>query len=542
MHYSAMAAAQLPLGAVCGGLDGLSGDGLVLVVSGMAALMLGAALLTSMYDARHQAREARLSKSLRVANDQLHNANLALQQLAFRDALTGLPNRLLFDDRLRHAVARLARAEAGAAGALPERLAVLFIDLDGFKPVNDSLGHAAGDQVLKEVARRLQSVARSSDTLARLGGDEFVMLLEGVAGGADAASTAAATAQRLIAMLQQPFALAPQPQLQPQPVLLSCSVGMALYPDHGDADKLLACADAAMYAAKRGGGSTLVMFEPGMAVDAGGQVALQLALRGAIERQELSLHYQPKINAASGALQGLEALLRWRDLERGMVSPALFIPVAERFGLIGAIGSWVIDEACAQLGRWQQQGWTAQVAINLSPHQLRQPDLPDRIQAALARHQLAPAQLVCEITETAMMDNLQDDQLRLGRLAALGVGISIDDFGTGYSSLAYLRRLPARQLKIDRSFVQDVDSDDDARAVFTAVVQLAHALRMGVVAEGVETLAQREVLTAMGCDQLQGFLLARPMPADAVMPWRAAWDAALVARAEPLTPAAAAVV
>jgi len=508
-HYIGMAAVQLPLGVVCRSLDQLGGEGLGLLVGGVAALILSLALIGSAHDSRQRARETRLARSLQHANAQLQHANAELKQLAFRDVLTGLPNRLLFDDRLKHAIDRLQPLPASSVGP---QLAVLFIDLDGFKPVNDSLGHGAGDLVLREAARRLEGVTRASDTLARLGGDEFVLLLAPL----DAAATASALAERLIEALRRPFAL------DGQSVTLGCSIGIAQFPEHGASDRLLACADAAMYAAKRAGGGGWAMYQPGMGGNPGEQAALQQALRLALARGELSLHYQPKVQAASGAVQGLEALLRWRHPERGMVSPAVFIPVAERCGLIGQIGQWVIDEACAQLARWRDQGWHGQVAVNLSPHQLRQPELVARVLDALARHALQPTQLVLEVTETAMMENLQADGQVLARLSAIGVTIAIDDFGTGYSSLAYLRRLPARELKIDRSFVQDVDTDSDARAVMQAVVGLAHALRMQVVAEGVETVGQRTLLTAMGCDLLQGYLLARPMPAEAVLPWLAA--------------------
>ncbi|OYU98778.1 MAG: bifunctional diguanylate cyclase/phosphodiesterase [Burkholderiales bacterium PBB5] len=507
-HYTGMAAVQLPLGVVCRSLDQLGGEGLGLLVGCVTALILTLALIGSAHDSRQRAREARLARSLQSANAQLQSANAELQQLAFRDVLTGLPNRLLFDDRLQHAIDRLQRQPAGPIGP---QLAVLFIDLDGFKPVNDALGHGAGDLVLREAARRLAGVARASDTLARVGGDEFVLLAP-----VDPPATATALAERLIEALRRPFAL------DGQSVALGCSIGIAQFPEHGAGDRLLACADAAMYAAKRAGGGGWAMYQPGMGGNAGEQAALQQALRVALARGELSLHYQPKVHAASGAVQGLEALLRWHHPERGMVSPAVFIPVAERCGLIGQIGQWVIDEACAQLARWRDQGWHGQVAVNLSPHQLRQPELVARVLDALARHALQPTQLALEVTETAMMENLQADGQVLARLSASGVTIAIDDFGTGYSSLAYLRRLPARELKIDRSFVQDVDTDSDARAVMQAVVGLAHALRMQVVAEGVETVGQRTLLTAMGCDLLQGYLLARPMPAEAVLPWLAA--------------------
>ncbi|MBP6903285.1 MAG: EAL domain-containing protein [Burkholderiaceae bacterium] len=519
MHYTAMAAVQLPLGVVCRSLDGLGGQPLALTVAAVTLLLLGGALLLSASDALRQARERRLSLSLQASNRQLQSANAELQQRAFQDPLTGLPNRALFDDRLRHAVARLQRRGAGQAspvvpvGAVgAEHLAVLFVDLDGFKPVNDSLGHAAGDQLLCEVARRLREAARDDDTLARLGGDEFVLLLE----GPGAASAATALAERLLEVIRRPF------DLGGQPMSLSCSIGIALYPEHdASGQRLLACADAAMYAAKRSGGASCALFEAGMAGDAGEQVQLQQALRHAAERGELMLYYQPKLDAQSLKVHGLEALLRWRHPERGLISPAVFVPLAERFGLINSIGNWVIDEACAQLARWRDGGLDCRVAINLSPHQLRHAELVQRIRDALQRHRLDPSRLVCEITESAMMEHSPAEQQLLAELTAVGVTLSIDDFGTGYSSLSLLRRIPARQLKIDRSFVQDLGVDADARAVLDAVVRLAHALRMQVVAEGVETVAQQQALEALNCDLLQGFLFARPMPADDVQGWLA---------------------
>ncbi len=513
MHFTAMAAAQIPAGALCLSTDGLSGQPLAAIVAGAALLLLGGALLLSIIDALGSAREAQLAHSLQRANVDLREANDALLRRAFEDPLTGLPNRALFNDRLQHAVARIARGTSQGGppnGGPAERLAVLFVDLDGFKPINDSFGHEAGDEVLREVGRRLLATVRDSDTLARLGGDEFVAMIE----SRDAAAAALSLAQRLIDSLRRPLRIAGQE------VALSCSIGVAVYPDHDDGgQRLLACADAAMYAAKRAGGGTCALYEPGMGGDAAEQVLLQQALRGAVERGELMLYYQPKVDARHGQVRGLEALLRWRHPERGIVSPAVFVPLAERFGLIGAIGAWVIDQACAQLARWHAQGLRCRVAINLSPYQLRQADLPARIRTALERHQLHPSQLVCEITETAMMENMHAERSVLDQIAALGVCLSIDDFGTGYSSLAHLRNIPARQIKIDRSFVVDLAGSADAHAVLEAVVRLAHALRMEVVAEGVETDEQRDALVRLGCDLLQGYRIARPMPADAVPQW-----------------------
>jgi diguanylate cyclase (GGDEF)-like protein len=514
MHYSAMAAVRLPLGSVCLSAGALSGQPLAVLVIVAAALLLGGALLLSLVDAMAHAREGRLTRSLQQSHLDLREAHDTLQRRAFEDPLTGLPNRALFDDRLQHALARLQRAQRdlgviGATGA--DRVGVMVVNLDAFKPINDSYGHVVGDAVLCEVAQRLRQTVRDSDTLGRLGADEFVVMVE----ARDAEATAVGLAQRLIAALSRPISAGTG-----QDILLSCSIGVAVFPDHDDGhQRLLSCADAAMVAAKRAGGGTCVVYDPTMGHDATEQVQLQQDLRQAIERGELELHYQPKVDTAHGQVHGLEALLRWRHPQRGMISPAVFVPLAERFGLIGAIGLWVIDEACAQLARWHASGLHCRVAINLSPYQLRQPDLPARIRSALERHGIHPAQLVCEITETAMMENLQAERSVMDRIAALGVRLSIDDFGTGYSSLAHLRSIPARQLKIDRSFVTDLAENADARAVLDAVVRLAHALRMEVVAEGVETPAQREALVRLGCDLLQGYAIARPMPAAEVPRW-----------------------
>ena len=456
-----------------------------------------------------EGRIGQLAESLHRANIDLLQANEELQRQAFEDPLSGLPNRALLNDRLDQALHRISSGQA-SEGA---KLAVMFIDLDGFKPINDSFGHAAGDEMLKDVARRLRAIVRESDVLARLGGDEFVALIESPEAQADAMRLGS----RIIESLKRPFTV------RDQKLALSCSIGIVVYPDQeNSAERLLACADAAMYAAKRVGGGACVVYDASMSDDGTEQVLMLQALRESLERGALTLFYQPKVDSVHGRVRGVEALARWKHERFGMVPPCVFIPLAERFGLIGTLGNWVIEEACAQLARWQAQGLRTRVAINLSPHQLRQPDLVKRMDHALREHCLHPAQLICEITESAMMENSADERATLDRIAALGVRLSIDDFGTGYSSLAHLRHIPARQVKIDRSFVLDLTASEDARAVVQAIVQLAHALRMEVVAEGVETEAQAQVLRELGCDVLQGFHIARPMPADAVPGWMAA--------------------
>lgn len=419
-----------------------------------------------------------------------------------QDPLTGLATRLMLEDQLAAATLR--------ADTRQRNLALLYIDLDGFRSINDSLGHGSGDLLLAEVGRRLQRMGRSTDTVARLGADEFLMLLDG---DPDAAS-AALVADRIRVALQLPY------QLNGREVRLSCSIGIVLYPDHGPRARLIARADAAMLAAKRAGGNMHCFYEERMEADHEGTMELQRDLRQAVETGAgLSLHYQPKIDGQSGRIMGAEALLRWQHPSRGMISPMVFIPMAERFGLICTLGQWVIESACTQARAWLDRGLSMRVAINLSVHQLRQPDLVERVEDALRRHGVPPDLITFEITESAAMEDVQASMRIFERLARIRVSLSIDDFGTGYSSLSYLRKLPATQLKIDRSFVQDLGGEEDARAIVKAVIKLAHALGLEVVAEGVETRDQHDILTELGCDQLQGYLFARPMPAEHLQLW-----------------------
>jgi diguanylate cyclase (GGDEF)-like protein len=518
MHYTGMAAARFSVGAVCLSAGELGGPGLTVLVLLATGMLLISTLFTSILDARLQNTARRLTQSLQDSNARLKAANDELQHRAFADALTGLPNRLLFEDRLQHALSRLDRSNHQG---ISERLAVLFVDLDGFKPINDSFSHAAGDSILRGAADRLRQEARECDTVARVGGDEFLILLERVT---DVAASVA-VAKRVLTALSRPFEVSGK-QLQ-----ITCSIGIAMHPDHGERGKLVAHADAAMYAAKRAGGDSYVLFEPHMGTDAAEQLALQNDLRQALDRGELSLHYQPKIDGADGQICGVEALLRWQHPQHGMVSPTVFIGLAERFGLIGRLGNWVINEACRQIAEWAKNGTAMRVAINISAHQLREHGLVERIEEALIRHRVNASQLLCEITESVAMDDIKATQRTFDGLARIGVFLSIDDFGSGYSSLNYLRQLPARQLKIDRSFVKDLETSEDARAVVGAVVKLAHALGLRVVAEGVETSGQRDVLLGMHCDELQGFFFARPMPADSLLAWAQSESQAEKARA-----------
>ncbi len=469
--------------------------------------------------AREVSARRKTEQALAASHATLTIVNEELEKRAFIDSLTGMPNRVLFEDRLSHAIARIDRSRSSDKARADEKIAVLFVDLDGFKPINDSFGHTVGDKVLIEVAQRLRSTMRASDTVARMGGDEFVLLMEGVI-EPDYLSAVI----RLLENLCGPM------RIDGHEIDLSASIGVALYPDHGGCEELVSHADAAMYAAKRAGGGAFSMFEPHMDAGARERLSLQSDLRHALERGEMELYYQPKIaNGEDGvcaSISGVEALLRWKHPVRGFVPPAEFIPVAERIGMICKLGDWVIEDACRQLQAWSDEGLSLPVAINISAHQLRDHALVDRIRGALDRHRVHPSQLLCEITESAAMVDVEATQRVFEQMREIGVFLSIDDFGTGYSSLSHLRQLPARQLKIDRSFVTDLESNNDARAVVDAVIHLAHSLDLKVVAEGVETVGQQAILTKLHCDELQGYLFGRPMSVTALGEWLTQHDGA----------------
>jgi diguanylate cyclase (GGDEF)-like protein/PAS domain S-box-containing protein len=417
--------------------------------------------------------------------------------LAYHDRLTGLPNRALLEEQLRREVAR-ARRGGGS-------VALLYFDLDNFKLVNDSLGHAAGDSVLRETAERLSEVTRAGDLLARQGGDEFLLLLDG-SPDEDPAEAATAAAQRIAEALETPFVVS-EAEFH-----VGASVGIALVPDHAsDADALLRRADSAMYQAKRAGGG-MAFFEDDEH-DSRARLSFTTRLRRALGDGELRLHYQPVRAVGSGTLVGLEALVRWQDPERGLVPPGQFIEMAEETGLIDPIGDWVVEELCRQAAEWDAIGFSPRLAFNLSPRQLRRRDLVESILARIDAHGVDPTRLCAELTETAVMNDRKRTRQLLDELHAAGLVLAIDDFGTGHSSLTRLRDLPVNVLKIDRSFLARVVEDPQSAAVVAAILGLAHALDMETVAEGVETEGQLDFLRAHRCPLAQGYLLGRPVPA-----------------------------
>ncbi|MVV49848.1 bifunctional diguanylate cyclase/phosphodiesterase [Pseudomonas sp. PB120] len=494
MHYTAMAAARFPDGSFCGAaVDGLSGKGLDNLVLITTLAVLSIALLTSILDARLEARTASLAQSLTEANREL-------TQLALHDTLTGLPNRILLADRIDQAMSRV-EAEGGC-------FALMFIDLDGFKPVNDAFGHHMGDQLLREVGLRLREDLRSQDTLARIGGDEFVLLVQ-LGEQNDAVSLAA----RQVSLIARSFRVA-EHELQ-----ISASVGISLYPGNGQtAHELLMNADAAMYHAKGAGKNGYSFFDASMNSNARKQLQLLQDLRMAVEQRQFSLYYQPKFDASNGQPVGAEALLRWEHPTQGMLLPDKFIDLAEKTGLIIAIGDWVLNEACRQMREWYVLGYTDwRIAVNLSALQFCHAGLVQSVAKALATHHLPANSLTLEITETTAMSDADASMTVLQELSEMGVDLSIDDFGTGYSSLMYLKRLPANELKIDRGFVRDLERDSDDAAIVSAIVALGQALGLRIVAEGVETDVQQDFLTQLGCDSLQGYWLGHPLPADRFM-------------------------
>jgi diguanylate cyclase (GGDEF)-like protein len=520
MHYTGMAAAIFAPDSICTvsppDINNLWLGG---TIGGFAFMFLATTLLISVFDAHLANRSARHTERLRQMNTdlerqatELSQANTRLQQeveerirseqrieyLAYHDSLTDLPNRTLFSRHLNHAISQALRYR--------KSLAVLFIDVDRFKNINDTLGHAVGDLLLQEVARRLQRCLRSSDIVARMGGDEFVVLLEELEDGQERAES---VARKILAAVASPFAASGQE------FRVTASIGISLYPQHGiDEQSLMKTADVAMYAAKEDGKNNYQFYSEQLSAGAFEKLTLESSLRRALENNEFELHYQPKIDLRSNRISGVEALIRWQHPDLGTVPPTRFIPIAEESGLIVAIGRWVLRTACLQCKAWQDSGLPPLcIAVNLSARQFSDDHLLQDITASLEESGLDPMLLELEITESMLMQNVDKAMRVLGALKEMGVRVAIDDFGTGYSSLANLKRFPIDTLKIDRAFIRGIPGDTEDRGITQAIISMSRTLSLTVVAEGVETEEQAGFLREHACDQFQGFHFSRALPA-----------------------------
>jgi diguanylate cyclase (GGDEF)-like protein/PAS domain S-box-containing protein len=451
------------------------------------------------YDDPHPGGSPSFFGTYGVAKDvsERKEAEEMIYHQAYHDMLTGLPNRLLFKDHLTLAMAQAKRNRT--------KLAVMFLDLDRFKIVNDTMGHVVGDQLLQSVAMRLSKSVREGDTLARQGGDEFTLLLPQIDQIDDAANAAA----KLLATLTRPFRVGGHDHY------FSASIGIAIYPDDGDSvDSLVKNADIAMYHVKEMGRNNFAFFSQAKSAVYSNRMGLENELRRAVSNNEFELYYQPQINTYSGAITGMEALIRWNHPERGMLAPGEFIPLAEESGLIGMIGDWVLKTACNQSAIWRDAGLPpVRMGVNLSVQQIEQHDFVDKVKRALQDAGLESDTLDLEITESAMMNDIDNSQEKLRQLAKLGVQISIDDFGTGYSSLAYLKDLPITTIKIDQSFIRDLADDNSETSIVIAMIQIAKGLKLKLIAEGVEQAYQLEFLRKNQCEECQGFLFSRPVNA-----------------------------
>lgn len=488
MHYAGMAAAKFPPGAICGAAKGVNAAWLATSV----ILFTFAILIVTLILSRFDARTSFLVGAVSTLNGQI-------VRLATLDTLTGLPNRSTLTERIDRAIHSARRQRS--------LFAILFMDLDGFKTINDSLGHSAGDKVLSAFAQRLLLCVRTSDTVARLGGDEFVVLSENLTSREDAGTMAEGVLERMRQGIWT----------DSQPLQVMPSIGIALFPYDGDTvDTLLKHADAAMYEAKRAGRSTYRFFEQSMNEAATRTLQIQSALHEALTAGHFSLHFQPKFHGSGDSLAGAEALIRLNHPQLGALAPLEFIPIAERSGQIVQIGYWVLRETCRQIRNWVEQGLPSmKVAINLSPRQLSQPDLVATMLEIVQAEGVQCAQIMFEITETVAMQDAQKTIEMIRAFQASGFEIAIDDFGTGYSSLAYLQRFRVKQLKIDRFFTNGLDEHGaEGSAIVSAIIALAHSLEMDVVAEGVETESQLDMLKSMMCDEMQGFLLGKPLTAE----------------------------
>jgi diguanylate cyclase (GGDEF)-like protein len=489
MHYTGMAAAQFAPNSVCGAAASYQPGLLAIAIAlGIISLML-ATFIFSLLDARLEGHAESLNLSLK-------DANYELNRMAMMDTLTHLPNRRLFQQHLEVAMGRTTR--------MGNSLAVAFIDLDGFKPINDALGHHIGDEVLLAVAKRLNTAVRGCDIVARLGGDEFVALIEDIKSDQDIVPIV----ERIIQAIRDVFFI------DHHEITISASVGIAVYPRDGDMKRLMVCADAAMYRAKSDGKNQFRFFDSDIELASDQLLEMQRDLRHALSKDEFKLHFQPKIDSKTCAVLGVEALLRWEHPIKGMVAPASFIPAAERFGLINQIGDWMIEGSCRTLHRLRSQGIDLTIAINLSPQQLRNTYLVTNILQVLHRFSLPPSSIMFEITESSAQHSPDQFNAVLTDFRDAGIEIALDDFGTGHSSLAYLQNIRVNELKLDPSFIADISSNKLTHGIVDAVIRLAHALKLRVVAEGVETEDQRKMLTELGCDQLQGYLFTPAVPEE----------------------------
>jgi diguanylate cyclase (GGDEF)-like protein len=425
-----------------------------------------------------------------------------LNYLANHDVLTGLPNRALFQERLDRSLAQAKRHRS--------KLVLMFVELDNFKNINDSLGHAVGDRLLKVVGQRLLLCIRESDTVARLGGDEFAVVLESV----EDVNNVARIARSILEHIAEPLELAERE------VVITASIGVTVFPEDAlDSENLCRNADTAVYRAKELGRNGYQFFTADLTVSASQRMMLEYGLRNALERDEFELHYQPKVMLADNRVCGVEALLRWNNRELGLVSPDVFVPVLESTGLISEVGDWVLNEACRFVAQMQQHGHELGVAVNVSARQMLEPRLAERIEDLLQKHRLGSSALELEITESMLIENIAPSIDELAKLRVLGVKVSVDDFGTGYSSLGYLKRLPIDTLKIDRTFVRDLPNDGEDVAITSAIVALAGSLELETIAEGVETLEQVEFLRGLGCHQAQGYFFSRPLQGEQLLQW-----------------------
>lgn len=501
MHYTGMAATHFQLGAYCRGGVALDNGVLGIFVALATLALLTITLVTALFDAHLESR-------LRLHAQRLQRINARLTHQSTHDALTDLPNRSLFIERLQQAI-----ADATSANML---IAVMLVDLDRFKVVNDSLGHGYGDALLQEVARRLRESIRHEGVAARMGGDEFLVLIQ-----VAESKGIVRIANEIIERIRQKYVVGAVE------LHVAASVGITTYPfDHSVPNALISHADEAMHEVKNYGGNGFQFFVPGTTIFTMERLQLENDLRHAVELGQLELHYQPQVELASGRIVGLEALARWRHPARGWIPPGEFIPLAEATDLIVQIGRWVLEEACRQARIWNDQGFTdLSIAVNVSARQFRQRDLLPMIQQEIARSGLQPHHIVIELTESVVMTNPERSAAILEELHRSGLQIAVDDFGTGYSSMSYLKGFPVSKLKIDRSFIKDLGGNAKNDSIVRAMIELAHGLGMSVVAEGVETSAQLSCLHGFDCDQYQGYLCSRPLNAE---------DIAAVLRRKPL--------